>query len=451
MTNVERAIERAWDVLIDGLSSSDENIWRNVVYAALPRTGAQAQGRLLHLLDHEDAVVVAHTLEALASIEDAGGIRRAEPLIDSDDTHVRWAAIDYLGVCGDARSVRALVRRAESTPLENLDHWRLAQALGDLKAPEGVPQLIRILDDPDHHTVAAAAGALGEVGSGEGLPPLLRLLESDADPEPRTQAAQAIGQIGDRRGIAPLRAVASNSHEASEVRVGAAVALVRLEHDADPPILLQFLDSSNDDLREWATAWCHWLAYVPATEKLIAFVEARNELPDVRLRAIYALSQIGGEAAERALIARVEDRQERWRSFAVLGLEDFRSSRAVATLIGALDDDEEDVRSAAIFSLGEIGDPAAVKPLLKSLNNDTTDHEVAAALAELGERKAIPYLRAAALGTGGWNVIEGLAKFGDESIIPELAKRIGDASLEPRDRIFTATAIIRMTTSSTEA
>ena len=450
MTRNDVALERAWEVLFEGLASSDGDVWRNVVYAALPRTGAQAEGRLHPLLDGHDDVLVAHTLEALASIEDPGAIRPAEQFLDSDDTAVRWAAIDYLGKCGDAASVRALVKRAESTPLGNLDCWRLAEALGDLKAPEGVPQLIRILDDPDHHTVATAAWALGRIGSSEGLSPLLQLLDSDADWEPRAQAIQAIGQIGDMRGVDSLLTIASNCHDGAEVRVGAAVALVRLEHDAAPPILLQFLDSSNDDLREWATAWCHWLAYAPATEKLIAFVEDRDELPDVRLRAIYALSQIGGKAAERALVTRVEDRKEPWRSYATGGLGDFRSSRAVATLITTLDDEQEDVRSAAVFSLGEIRDPAAIRPLLSSLDNDTAYHEVAVALAELGEQKAIPYLRAAVLGTGDWSTVEGLAKFGDGSIVPELAKRLDDSNQSARDRVFAATAIIRLASAAAD-
>ncbi|MEZ4521438.1 MAG: HEAT repeat domain-containing protein [Thermomicrobiales bacterium] len=231
----------------------------------------------------------------------------------------------------------------------------LAGALGNLGDRAAIPQLLRILSEPDHHTVAAAAQALGLIGSSEALPALIRLLESDADWEPRSAAAGAIGMIGDQTAIAPLLKAATNQHEDHKVRTDAAVGLIRLDHDAEPAVLVQMLDSPNEDIREWATTWCHWLAYAPATSKLIEFVEDQSEKPDIRLRAIYALGQIGGEDAVSSLIARLHDPQEsrHWRAYAAGSLGDVGTPAAIQALITALPNDDQYVMcgGAAVFGL----------------------------------------------------------------------------------------------------
>src|SRR5688572_29703473 len=70
----------------------------------------------------------------------------------------------------------------------NLIRTAAAQHLGHLRAPDAVPALIRMLDDPDENARRAAVIALGSIGDASATP---HLLESLNDPD-RSVEAQSV-------------------------------------------------------------------------------------------------------------------------------------------------------------------------------------------------------------------------------------------------------------------
>ena len=70
-----------------------------------------------------------------------------------------------------------------------------------LPTPSPPPDLIRLFNDEEARVRRRSALAAGRVGLPEGVPQLVRLLQSDTDPEVRQMAAFALGLIGDNTAV----------------------------------------------------------------------------------------------------------------------------------------------------------------------------------------------------------------------------------------------------------
>jgi HEAT repeat protein len=154
---------------------------------------------------------------------------------------VRVQGCRLLAWLGDANASAALERALENANDDGLV-WEASRALSSLHAEQAQPALLRLLDGPNPTKQAAAAWvlgwlravdavpslqataenphrptdvrshaieALGVMKASDGVESLIRLL-SDQLPEVRYWAAYSLGRIGDPKGIPELKRIASS-------------------------------------------------------------------------------------------------------------------------------------------------------------------------------------------------------------------------------------------------
>jgi len=153
--------------------------------AVEPLVHALASGHLPHGVAGEALLAVG--ADALPSL------RRLER--ESDAT-VRAAAVELVGLLGNASDAPLLVERLRDTSAEV--RAKAARALGRLGAGDAASALRAGLDDRIPFVRAAAANALGIVGDEEAVPALLHIARTDRFEVARA-AARALARIDPSR------------------------------------------------------------------------------------------------------------------------------------------------------------------------------------------------------------------------------------------------------------
>lgn len=254
-----------------------------------------------------------------------------------------------IGACGvfgaEPRGIAELLKDLEDTETR---FWAMRdlEELG-LDAAPAVPQLIRLLDDPEGGTRATAADTLRAIGK---------------------DATAAIPKLVERLGEGELPRI-STELPISDVGVHAAHALGEMGKDA-VPFLLPCLT---------------------------------NKRSAVRSNAACALLRIGPDASSAVtpLIGQLKDRDWLVRQCAAEALGSIRSKpdQTIPALIESLKDKNFNVRRIAAASLGKVRPttPVAVEALTSALDDEEGDvqHEAAEALANLGS-DAVPAVPALA-------------------------------------------------------
>jgi cyclophilin family peptidyl-prolyl cis-trans isomerase/HEAT repeat protein len=277
-----------------------------------------------------------------------------------------------------------------------------------------VPDLVRLLEDPEGRVRRRAALAIGRVGLPEGVPPLARLLAGDRDAEVRQMAAFALGLLGNTAAIDPLRAALRDSSE--PVRGRAAEALGLIGDAASAPAIaamaadeLARSDAARLDPDElaWPLApateafrlGVFALTRLKASDALLSVVLDRSGQPRVRWwPAAYALSRIDDARAVPALATLARTGGSISKAFAARGLGAQKDGASAATLLLLAQSWQADSRAAvaAIRALGQIAGPAAAPVLRSLLQSRTTDPnirlEAVGALAALRDRESLDML-----------------------------------------------------------
>ena len=235
------------------------------------------------------AVVAGHQGEAAV----------AEGLLDDGDASVRAAALGALARCGALQADQ--VRRALGDEAAEV-RCRAAELV-----PHDVElvELVELLSDPDASVVEVAAAALGERDWDAGpVGELCRVARSHDDPLCRESAVAALGAIA-----AGLDAEADAPHEAADLQAGpgsghATAAATPHEAAADP----QPGPGSGH-----AAATPHEAARGMALETLL---DAMDDRPQIRRRALLGLHQFDDDRAADAVRAALEDRDRQVRAVA---------------------------------------------------------------------------------------------------------------------------------------
>ncbi len=173
-----------------------------------------------------------------------------------------------------------------------------AKWIGDIKYNKAGNELIAGLKDVNSRVRFFSAEALGRTANGDAVQPLITLLEenNDEDAYIRHAASLALSRIGKVDAIAAL-----SSHPSKAVRMGAVLALRRLES----PELAKFLSDSEELIVTEAARAIHddfsVPAALPALGALLSTTSFQNE-PLIR-RAISANHRVGKEENMNHLIA----------------------------------------------------------------------------------------------------------------------------------------------------
>lgn len=192
-----------------------------------------------------------------------------------------------------------LISAVKSATPEQRSH--IAFALASL-GPEVVPAATKMLADPDLRDIGIEV--LGRLGkdAAEGVEDLTKCLAADAD-DCVARAQYALASIGAEAGSAAQQVAENLSSDVEEVRHSALFALrqfgAEAQEAAEP--LHEFMESTNDQFEQYATAWAlakmkldaHLLEEV--TESLQSALDSADE--QVRLETIAAISDLGPAGA----------------------------------------------------------------------------------------------------------------------------------------------------------
>jgi len=236
--------------------------------------GPAAAGPLIRLLGHARPDVRARAAFELWFLKPSNAVAGLVSLLKDRDGQVRWAAVRTLSRYRDARVVAPLISALEDP--DDRVAYSAAEGLGPLHDPRAVGPLIDAIDKRTcvcGNAILSLGQLACDAGSGEAAQALLTYLNSP-DTEKRAAAVHAVAWIRDQRALEPLIALLSDAR--TEVAAGAAMSLGVLGDDR-------------------------------AVAALTAVLNTANVAKEVKVKALLALSMIGGAEADAAALKFVTD------------------------------------------------------------------------------------------------------------------------------------------------
>jgi len=217
---------------------------------------------------------------------------------------------------------------------------RAAHALGDVVAPadrvRAVTALVRVLDDKNPDTRAAAALSLGELEMEAAVEPLVERLK-DPVPVVRQSSAIALGRLGFRAAFDSL--VEALRDGPPDVRFQAATSLAEIDPERAYETLVSALPEEEDGEVLGAIALA--LGAIGNREAAVHLdgLLARDDMgalrEETRFDTAYALAALGGSAARPVLCRFLTHAHLAWD--AIEGLEKLGEPAAVEALAPLLD------------------------------------------------------------------------------------------------------------------
>jgi HEAT repeat protein len=294
---------------------------------------------------------------------------------------------------------------------------------------------------------AMAAERLGRIGSARAVFPLLAAVRDvkDEDEDVRGAAIRALGRIRDPAAIPELIGALGNPAAAIPQRI--AEILVQFGDDAVGPLCGEIRDPDSEVRRMWAAEILGWIGNPAAAIPLIDALGDVN--PEVRAKAAGALGKFReARAIDRLLEMLLSDPIPFVRTRVAQALGAIGHPRVVDHLVQVLNDPEWWVRIRAIEALEQIGGESA-GVLVAALEDQDAEvrRRAATALERMGyvrsavetlEREGFrPDILRILLLVGKAGVTEGVfgrirtAKPPAKKLLVRIAGDIGDASAVP--------------------
>ncbi|MGK3991359.1 HEAT repeat domain-containing protein [Sorangium sp. So ce136] len=249
-------------------------------------------------------------LRALGRIGSDAAVKVLLAALAKDDPAAPRSAVRDALVSAGKAVIPALIAALAAAPPGNTAAGA-ALVLGELKAREGLPALVRGMQRgvvPLRHGLRA----LGALGDPAALPSVLELL-GDADPSVRREAIRAATALldparPDGRAVDPARALLVDPATPPDEKLALTELLGRTGSPRAQAVLLPLAKARSAPLR---LAVIEALGAARAAGKLGAAVDAAllealdDESADVRLRAAISLSRVAGPGSARALLQRL--------------------------------------------------------------------------------------------------------------------------------------------------
>lgn len=302
-------------------------------------------------------------IHALCALKDPQAI---EPILEVLQQHPEFRSntLRQLKVFNDPRIRDALFERLETDKISN---FSLVYLLIEMNDRRPIPRLLRQLKESDFRRGETIA-ALGRIQATEAVPLIIQNLDSQSA-QTRLAAIIALGKINDPRAIEPL------------------LSLIQRETN------LRNLRTLCDVLERLGDARA-----LPALEKLTTHEDrwlkntALTVLNDLKLKT--ELASLPADSAERLKIIRAALQQQDDQAVlsAIRYLTKSNSDAKVEFLSSLLQHENKKVRASAIYALLRDSSPAATTVLLPLLEGSEPSRDVALALAERKDRRALPVL-----------------------------------------------------------
>jgi cyclophilin family peptidyl-prolyl cis-trans isomerase len=317
----------------------------------------------------------------------------ARVALDAQGTPVsRWWPVAYaLQRIGDARAVAALAALA-STPGVHTPSFALRglAAMRDTRAINPASAIV-VRRDADVRVRVAAVRALGELRASQAVPSLLKVLDDQTTPRNlAVEIVVALGAIGDRRALDAVLDRLTDRWPA--MRAAAFSSAARLDPDGFPLVFSGFEPDKDWSVR---AAVASALATLPADRVRGAVLDLVGD-PDVRVQgpALEALVRVGGPEVTPRLFAALDVPDFAVRATAARLIGDGKIDGGVARLEAAFKRADGDAtpaaRTAILQALSRYGAAAARPTLVTALKDRdwAVRHRAAELLRELGDRSA---------------------------------------------------------------
>lgn len=448
-----RAAIEAAPALVGMLEHPDDNVAASAIEALGALGGPCAIDALIAMLGRRNFFRTFPALQVLARADDPRVVAPLANLLD-DDTY-RIEAARALGRSGYAQAIRPLssllphagdaIVRLVALALSDLvarAEWRGAgEHVGDvLRGVIGpfVARFVGALRTADADERNAIAVVLGRIGDAGVVPDLARLLE---DPEVRDAATAAIQQITRNQEDALIDALTS-----ADPAIRAAVLPVAHTRRAAQAVR----SLVTDDDPEIRTNACKVLARIGDIAAVpLLFTALGDANPSVGHAAVAAIQSLGVPDTAGWAIAALRDgtpavRRHTLRIISYMGL-----AEAFAPVLEAIDDRDPRIAELAVGALGAMVDPR-VDPAFARLACDPRERVRAAAMRAAGQRGdagALHLLEAGLADEAAWvryYACQGLGRIGDGATTALVVGRLSDST--PYVRIAAIEALARIAT-----
>jgi len=315
-------------------------------------------------------------------------------------------------------------------------------ALNSLGHPDMPRRLIPLLGSANPHERESAVKIAGYFGF-EQCKALLFERCHDPNEQVRRAAVEHLPYLDDPQVLPALAQALSDDRP--RVRAAAAQALGQVEGADSLPHLLNALRDADPWVRYFAAKATGRRRYSGALDSLSRLLEA-DEAPHVRLAAVEALGQIGGERAAVILAPLVQATDVELAQAALTALGSIRHPAALPPLLAALRLPQAKLRLAALHGLSRDGSAEMIEPLRGVIATDS-DQNIAqaaiAALSRLDKPEAVTTLVGlTAKSAHRPAIVSALAKL-DVTRVAWLARGLNHADAEVRRAVVEALARMR--------
>lgn len=395
------ALERLRELVLSSLDAGDDsNVAMSVVAAeALGELGgAEAVKTLRIALDAENQVLASAASMALAKLRDRESLpkllERLQRGIDeweqattnattqqysgrSHLDHLDSVFIEALGEFGDATIAPYMIRLLALCQ-QDWERRSVVTALGQIGDPRALDALVAALKrSRDKWSRSEIITAISQIRGTNTLPALIGILTNYT--ENASDVVSAISRLSGETATAQLREMFQ--HSTGRVREAVAHALGMSGYAEALPVLLEAIDSGDDEARQAAAQALGMIADPQAVPVLLTAL--KDSSSEVRQEAAWALGYVGDPAGAPGLIAALGDADFSVRFTAAFALAGIQDPSAVEPLTGLLADKERRVQIAAACSLTFHSSDAGFDALRTSLRSRSEDWHRFAAIVGL--------------------------------------------------------------------
>jgi HEAT repeat protein len=240
---------------------------------------------LIKALSFKDAAIRTAAADALAPIKDPLAVEPLVGLLADDDANVRRAAIRALAARGGSHVVEPLVASLDDR---------------DAEARNAAAQAVykRLLTDPDQDTRRTTVNALGRIRALDGVEPLVKSM-MDADETVRVAAVKALQAIGEPSAVSSMIVVLAHEQARSKATGRSSLAVERAIGQAldvlcdarAVPALQAAMGHDDAEVREIAVKRLARIASPDVTDALVS--RLGDDDPSIRRASARGLQELG--------------------------------------------------------------------------------------------------------------------------------------------------------------
>ena len=398
LQRLKRGGTAAVPYVVKALSDPDENVRATAVGLCVALKGPDAFTDIKGLAADPSTHVLHEVLRAVRDWNTPPAIAVFLQILKDGNPAIRPYAIGLLEGVTDMQVVPAMVEIVRTDPAPNMRRGAF-YVLRPLHSPEGVAAAREALTKEKQVIVREAAlQTLAAAGCSDARPVMAPLL-AVKDTSLRQLAANFLADSCQGEASEDFIAMLgwTGGPEKPDpatppMTVSALQMFTRHPTPAALAVISAKLTDKNQQVRRFAVAALGALGGDKAAEALGR--AGKDPDPLVRSAVMEAYGKVGGASAGPALLAGLSDTALQVRLMAMRSLGTLREPRAVQPLLAMLAEKDVVVRSAAVEALGALGDAKAVPAIVKvAAEPDPVMRESAAnALGALGDAQAVEAL-----------------------------------------------------------